>query len=230
MSVESLTPRVREALGVSQSYDTESIPNAIRRAIKRLLRDYNFPKSVQTVVWDTVELDPDAPGYWPVGRSFVQLPAGFKKDLLIHYVVPGNDPPKTRTWTEGLKKVEGFRMPNDGGDAYSRWYWLSGNFLFIDKPFYEAPTDYTQLQLYYQSWNVKENEEWFTEDFEDVLFTFTVYRTAAEMRKPEVMKAYQGLWMEDVQSLAIYTNELEFDNLYMMMKEPTYSRSERYPI
>jgi hypothetical protein len=231
MTVETLVPRVREALGVSSSYDETTLPAAIRRAERRLLRDYNFPKSVKTVVWQT---DPD--GNLPeaerlgIGQTFFKLPTGMKRDLLVMYTSPGTNPPGTRSWSDPLKKLEGFRAPNTAGDALSRFYWLHGDSLVLDKPLYNYPIEPIHLEFTYQSWDVVENEPWLVEDFEDVIFILTVYRTAAEMRKSEVMQAYSALWQEEVVSLATYVNELEYDNLYMMMREATHARSERYPI
>jgi len=228
MTVETLVPRVREALGVSNSYDETTLPAAIRRAERRLLRDYNFPKSIKRRNWwtDAVPVE-DRLG---VGQFAFKLPTGMKRDLGVIYRSPGTNPPHTTGWTDPLKKLEGFRAPNTASDAFARYYWLEGDMLVVDKPLYTLPVEVVHLELTYQSWDVVENEPWLIEDFEDVIFILTVYRAAAEMRKPEVMQAYAALWQEEVVSLATYVNELEYDNLYMMMREARARHDERYPV
>lgn len=226
MTVETLTPRVREALGVSSSYDTETIPAAIRRAMKRLLRDYHFPKAISTVTWKTTAVDPE-PALIP-GQQVFPLPKGFKKDMTVIYSQPGESVFDIK-YSAPLKKLEGFRAPNSG-DWSAKYYWLQGQNMVIDKWLTELPTDPLGLTLIYEGWDVEVNESWFCEDFEDVLYLLTVYRTAAEFRKPEVMKAYAPLWAEEQQSLAIYTNELEWDNIDVMMREATWQPTERYPV
>jgi hypothetical protein len=227
MTVEAMTPRVREALGVSAQYDAETIPFAIRRTIKRLLRDYHFPKSVADWTWKTTNTDPDP--ILAVGQTVFPLPAGFKKDIQIIYTQPGVDVYSTY-YSDPLKKLEGFRAPHVGCEWNAKYYWLAGGNFIIDKSLVTLPTEPLGLTLTYENWDVKLNENWMCEDFEDVIFLFCVYRTAAEMRKPDVMKAFQPLWQEEQASLAIYTNELEWDNVNVMMREPVWVHSDRYPI
>lgn len=213
MSVAGLTPRVREALGVSSSYDAETIPALIRRSIKRLLRDYHFPKSL--IREDFTELF--------INSDEFTLPDGFKKEYRVNFY---DDSSGVDYWSDPLFKSETFRLPQP--DGFPRYYWLEGTKLKTDTPLPESMVGFT-LQLYYESWSVDDNETWFTEDFEDVLFYHSVFRGAAEMRKPEVMQAFAPLWMDEQQSLAIYTNELEFDNLEIRMREPSRQIVERYP-
>lgn len=211
MTVAALVPRVRESLGVSASYDAETIPALIRRSIKRLLRDYHFPKSVHREEFLNLFLN----------SQEYTLPAGFKKELLVQFYDP-----VTTSWSEPLLKAEGFRLPNSEG--YPRYYWLEGLKLHTDTPLDISRVGFT-LQLWHESMDVAANEDWFTEDFEDAVYYHAVFRGAAEMRKPEVMQAFAPLWQDEVTSLAIYTNELEFDNLHMVQREPAARRGERYP-
>lgn len=227
MTVEKLTPRVREALGVSSSYDAETIPFAIRRAIRRLLRDYHFPKSVATYTWKTTNVPPE-PVLGLKQQSF-PLPKGFKKDMMVIYSQPGMNPTADVYYSEPLKKLEGFRAPNNG-DWAAKYYWLEGQNFVIDKYLYTMPAEALGLSLVYESWDVSLNEKWICDDFEDVIFLLAVYRTAAEMRKPEVMKAFAPLWQEEQASIAIYANELEFDGLNVMQREAVWVHRERYPI
>lgn len=211
MSVLALTPRVREALGVSSSYDSETIPALIRRSIKRLLRDYHFPKSLVRTDYTPLAL----------GATTVALPAGFKKEYLVQFYDAA-----TTAWSEPLFKAEGFRRPQSNG--FPGFYWMQGTNLVFDTPIPLSMTGYT-LQLYSETWDVETHENWVSEDFEDVLYYLSVFRGAAEMNKPEVMKTFERLWMEEQQSLAVYLNELEFDGLYMQMREPRNAIVERYP-
>ena len=230
MTVETLTPRVREALGVSSSYDKDTIPAAIRRGMQRLLRDYHFPKSIKTAVWKTTAVPPDL--ILNVGQQTFPLPKGFKKDMQLIYTQPGMGP-YDQYFSNPLKKLEEFRAPNMGGydgDWQARFYWLQGENFVIDKWLTEMPTEPLGLCLVYESGDVASNEAWLCEDFEDIVYMLTVYRTAAEMRKPEVMKAYEALWREEQASIAIYLNELEFDNVNIMQREPTWKLYERYPV
>jgi hypothetical protein len=199
MSVADLVPRVREALGISASYEAEIIPALIRRQIGRLLRDYNFPKQIVRVEFPVTD---------PTAQTFV-LPAGFKKELAVHIFDP-----RTTLWSEPLKKREGM-VPQTFEPDY---YWLQGGSLQLNTPM--GPNGVgMKLVVFFQSMDPVLNEDWMTEDFEDVVFTLSVYRGSIEQRKPDVGAAFGQLWKEDQASLAIYVNELEFSNLDMIQRE-----------
>jgi hypothetical protein len=218
MSVASLTPRVREACGVSTAYDDETIPALIRRCIRRLLRDYHFPKSVRQLNYDTI-----------LGQGSFTLPVGFKKELGVQWY----DPSGEGSWSDPLSKAPGFRLPQP--DSIARWYWLQGLDLMIDTPVADTLMNDFVLQLFYESLLVETvgeelgNEDWFTEDFDDVLFYCAVVKGAVEFRKPEVAQAFSPLYAEEITSLAIYTNELEWSNVRVQMMEPRRFSTERYP-
>lgn len=211
MSVEALTPRVREALGVSASYDAETIPAAIRRSILALLRDYNFPKALKRKVYTELT----------VGQQQFTLPSGFRKVLQARF-----HDPSALAWGDPLLRREGFVQPQANG--LPKRFWLEGTKLSIDAPISQG-YDKAELWLFYQSMSVEANEDWMTEDYEDVLFVRTVYWEAATMRKPEVQGAFAQLWAEKQRSLAIYLNEIEFDGLEMVMREQRQKTGERYP-
>lgn len=213
MSVAALVPRVREALGVSTSYDAETIPALIRRCIKRLLRDYHFPKALVKETFTPLA----------EGDFEFDLPSGFKKEYLVNFYDSADD----GSWSDPLLKSEGFRLPEPEGYVAAH-YWLEGTKLLISTPITSEQTTLT-LQLYYESWDVDTHEDWFTEDFEDVLFYYSVLKGAAEMRKPEVLQAFAALWEDERTSLAIYANELQFDSLEMRAREPRGWNRERYP-
>jgi hypothetical protein len=217
MSVASLTPRVREACGVSSAYDDETIPALLRRCIQRLLRDYHFPKSVRRKDY-TVTL----------GQTAFTLPAGFKKELGVQWY----DPSGEGSWSDPLNKATGFRKPQP--DGFGRWYWLQGLDLVVDTPIPNLMTTF-ELQLFYESLLVQDsgaetgNEVWFAEDFEDVLFYSAVVKGGAEFRKPEVVQTFSPLYAEEITSLAVYANELEWGSARMQMMEPRLRQTERYP-
>lgn len=212
MSVAALVPRVREALGVSSSFDDEIIPALLRRCILRLLRDYHFPKSVVRTEFAAPHDDE---------QSFT-LPVGFKKELQVQLYDSA-----TTSWGDPLRKTTGFRRPST--DSIPRHYWLEGTQLWIDTPLSGGRELFT-LQLFAESVSVADHEAWFTVDFEDVLFTYATLRGAAEQRKPEVMQIYTPLWADERGSLAIYLNELEFGGLEMMQREAKRPNLDsRYP-
>lgn len=215
MSVADLVPRVVEALGVSDSYAASTVPAGIRRCINRLLRDYNFPKSLKKETFENLLL----------GDSEFELPDGFKKEHLVMLHTPASIG-TIDAWTEPLRKREGMVLPSRDGVA--RFYWLYGTKLAIDTPISDIYAG-INLQLWYQSMDPATNEDWFSTDFSDVLFTYSVYRLAPEMRKPEVQQAFAPMWQEDATSIAIYANELEFSNLDMVWREARQPDPERYP-
>lgn len=210
MSVASLTPRVREALSVSSSYDEETIPAAIRRAIGALLRDYNFPKTIKRKEYALTD-----------GLQSVTVPQGFKRPLNIQLYDAASI-----AWSDPLKRRESFVRPQ--GDGIPRRYWLEGTKLWLDTAISGGYVDCI-LQLFYQTQLVADCEDWMTDDFEDVIFNYTIYREAASLRKPEVQQAFTQLWAADRTSLAVYLNELEFGGLEMVMREQTWTDPERYP-
>lgn len=208
--LSELATRIRNALGVNASFEGTTIAEGILRSINRLLRDYNFPKSGKITTY-TISVNDEA----------FDLPEGFKKELLIRWVNDGDG-----SFSSPLKKREGITPPN--GYGYPKYYWLLGEQFFIDTPF---ALEYAglELQLYWQSMKSLDNL-WMLVDFEDVVFTYSVFRLAADFRKPEVMQAYGALWKEDQQSLAIYSNELEFNQLDIVQHESRQLPRERYPV
>jgi len=212
MTVAALVPKVRKALSVSASYDDEDIPDLIRRCILRLLRDYHFPKSVVRTAYTPLALN----------QTTFALPAGFKKDLRLQFFNPADN-----SYSEPLRKRDGFCLPDSRG--YPRYYWLEGANIVIDTPLtggWEANT----CLLWAENTLVSLHENWFTEDFEDLLFIFAALRGAVEYQKPEAAQLYGALWNDDRTSLAIYANELEFGNVEMLMNEAHPRPTERYPI
>lgn len=211
MAVNDLVPEVLGALAVSSSYADEKIPALIRRSINRLLRDYHFPKSVKRVDFASAV----------AGTTEFNLPAGFKKELEVRYYNPGDS-----TYSDPLRKRERFQLPYPRGTPY--FYWLEGERLVVDTPFSESMTGFSTY-IWYESMDAAGNEDWFTTDFPDAAFYLSVVRGCAEFRKPEVMQTYAPLWDDERTSLAIYLNELEWNNADIMMREARGYNPERYP-
>jgi hypothetical protein len=211
MSVDALVPEVRGALAVSSSFDDEKIPALIRRTINRLLRDYNFPKSVRREDYLNAFLNT---------KEFT-LPDGFKRELEVRYFEP-----ETEAYSEPLRKSDKFRLPYPSGVPY--YYWLEGTKLVVDTPYPSSMVGYSTF-IWYQSMDAAGNEDWLTEDFADSVFYLSVVRGCAEFRKPEVMQTYAPLWDDERNSLAIYLNELEWNKVQVNMREARGYPPERYP-
>lgn len=222
MSVEALVPRVRRSLAVSQSYDNETIPDLIRGAVRRLLRDYNFPKSKGRRYLGTGGTADGSSGTLLAlnNQAFV-LPDGFKKDFQLRFYNPAEE-----TWSEPLKKREGFIMPSVSGQT--EWYWIEGLTLYIDTKVEDDGVG-QQLILFYQTKDSESNEDWVTVDFEDAVCYRAIMAGAVEVRKPDVAKTFAELWADERESLAIYLNELEWDNVNIMQRERSLPMLERYP-
>lgn len=216
MSIASLTPLVREALGVSSSYDATSIPAWIKAAARRLLRDYNFPKSKTSKTWSGADIVSQIGMPQP---SFA-LPAGLGKIGALRLSDSNNN------WSDPLVRRERFVLASTG-DVNSWMYWLDAQNLRLSNPITAEMSGYF-LQLWYQSIDPDTNT-WIYDDFEDLLRYMVVYREAAAMRKPEVQAAFQSLYTEELSALAIYLNELEWDGVVINQREARTARSERYP-
>jgi hypothetical protein len=211
MAYADLILEVREALGVSSSYDAVTIPAALKSSAIYLLKGYNFPRNMLISTTSAV----------PAGTGALALPSMIKKEelLLLRDARTAGQPAYKQ-----LQKSEGFRMPAQ--DDMPNFYWLAGNSLIFDTVTPEAGLD---LVLYYQSLDPVSAEAWLTVDFREELINRTVYSKAAALRKPEVMQAYTPLWRESQTALAKYLNELEFDGLVMTMRQSSEQRGERYP-
>lgn len=211
-AIDDLVVRVRTALSVSAEYD-EELRDDVEGAARSLLRRYNFPKSIKRSVLQG----------FVAGQQQFDLPAGFKRMMQARFYDPIG-----LAWGDTLPRRDAFVLPSSS-EVPTR-YWIEGTKLWIDTPLqggYQA----AQLILLYQSGLVADNLDWMVEDFEDILINYTVYRTAPSKRKPEVGASYQQLWAADQTELAIYLNELEFDELELVMREEREPRFvERYPV
>lgn len=237
MTVEALVPRVRKALAVSSSYDSEDIPDLIRASIGRLLRDYHFPKSVSRYYFGSGGTADGTSGtLLALSDQSFTLPNGFKKDGQLRFYDPA-----AATWSDALEKREGFVLPAElfadivNSDPFiqqqiTKRYWIEGTKLWVDLA---IDTDGVgkQLVMWYENQLVDTaSEAWITTDYTDAVVYLSIMRGALQFRKPEVAKDYAGLWQDEQTSLAIYLNELEWGGVVMMQRERRAAALSRYPI
>jgi hypothetical protein len=187
---------VREALGVSSSYDTVTIPAGIRRAIVFMLRTWTFPQALEMVNLPIAD-----------GASSVALPVtGVGK---IHAVRVRD---AASTLFKRLRRTIIGELPHTNGPVF---YWQEGNVLMLDTPISGAGYS---IDVWYTNTDVATADPWITSDFEDVVFVLATLRLAIEMRKTEVAATFQSMWQEHVPALAQYLNEIEFNDMDIRMK------------
>jgi hypothetical protein len=227
-TVAELVPSIRQALAISADYDAVTIPAAVRRVMKRLLRDYNFPKSIQMLELSAVP-----------GASSFGMPASYKRLLQVRWVEYEANVPAS--WSDPLHRRESFVMPTRA-DAVSgglnttvglaTHYWVQGLLLKINNAVPSFVTGHdTRLQIYFQSMQIDEaTEAWMLADMEDLIHTYTCVRLAMELRKMEAYQAFSSMLGQDLQSIAIFSNELEWEGVEMTMHQADNNRlMERYP-
>lgn len=196
MTIAAMVPVVREALGVSSSYDAVTVPAGIRRAIAFMLRTWTFPQALEQLEIALAD-----------GVQQAALPiTGVGK---IHAVrlkdVSGNLFKRLRRTLIG-------ELPHTDGPVF---YWQEGNLLKFDTAIdgvgYSA-------DVWYNSTDVDAADPWITSDFEDIVFYLSTLRLAVELRKAEVAATFQAVWQEQVPTLAQYLHEVEFNDLDIRMK------------
>lgn len=219
-TVAQLAQKVRGALAVSSEYEGTTIPDGIRRVMRRLLRDYNFPKSIKRIY---------ANGDTTLGQVAYPAPEGMKRPLEVRFFNPADN-----TYSRRLERREGFALPytpEDENDAFGRYYWLEGMNIVVDTPASAAAAAANiRMLVWYQSMKLDaETEVWMMDDMEDLIFSSACMRLGAELRKTEAAQAFASLVGEEMQSIAIYANELEWNGVEVMMREPRGLPSPRYP-
>lgn len=215
VTLEDFCITLADRLRVDDSYLTTDLPASVRRLVKKLLRDYHFPKSIRKSIWSDV----------PADTQSYTLPSDFKKPLLLCFMDRTDaDAP---AFSEPLARREGFvRARTDGAPAY---YWLEGVNLWTDISVPDNSPN-TDLILVYESNDVEYNLGWLLDDYEDVVFSYCMSRLSAELNKTELLQTWTALWGDDRVSLAIYQNELEFEGMEIMQRPATMRDSKgRYP-
>lgn len=208
MTIAAMTPVVREALGVSSSYDAVTIPAGIRRAIAFMLRTWSFPQALVTSNFPIAN-----------GASQIALPVtGVGKIRAVRLK------DATGTLFKRLRRTLVGELPHSQGPLF---YWQESNLLKLDTAI--AGAGYS-IDVWYNSTNIDAADPWITSDFEDITFTLSTMRLAQDLRKPEVMAAFSQTWQEQVPTLAQYLNEVEFNDLDIRMQPELNSQNvnERY--
>lgn len=188
--------RVRKALAVSTTYDTD-LEDAVKDGAQTLLRNYNFPKSV---VHGEYLLDNPSTG--------VQLEIDTGKVLHVRLSVVEDG----ETLYKILRRREPSALPT-GEEGPQFWYQL-GEELRFDRALEED--DYT-LDVWYLSTDPIANEGWLCNNFADVLFHSGCFNGCPLVGKPDLMGLWQPLMQRDEIGLAIFLNELEFNDLDLRM-------------
>jgi hypothetical protein len=192
MSRTALIDKLPALLSVDNSYKAVVIPQLVDNSIRRLLRDYNFSQTFARLQFPII-----------AGEVSYQLPAGFKKDLMVVlYQAPD-------LYGEPLLKREG--IVARGGNGAPMYYWIEADKLWLNSAFLTTEPG-CFVTLFYQSMSVAANADWLCAAFEDVVLSLTMYRAASVLRKPELAQAWGPIWAEDQRSIAIYLNELEWDH------------------
>lgn len=208
--------RVRLAAAVSASYNATVINTALERAMKRLLRDYNFPKSIRSVFTE---------GDTEVGQQVYPAPPGFKRILSLRFKDTGSN-----AYSHALKRRHGFTLPLANpteADLYGTYYWLEGTNILVDRP---APVSSIRLTVWHQSQLLDDAmKAWMLEDLEDLIFSRATFLVTSELRKEELAQLFAARVAEETQSIAIYANELEWEGMDMHMREVSGWPAERYP-
>lgn len=196
MTIAAMVPVVREAVGVSSSYDAVTIPAGIRRAIAFMLRTWTFPQALEIANFPIAD-----------GASQVALPAtGVGKIRAVRIK------DATNTLFKRLRRTLVGELPHSQGPLY---YWQEGAVLKLDTPI--DGVGYS-IDVWYQSTDVDAADPWITADFEDTVFTLSTLRLATELRKTEVAATFQSIWNEHIPTIAQYLNEVEFNDLDVRMK------------
>lgn len=196
MTIAAMVPVVREALGVSSSYDAVTIPAGLRRAIVFMLRTWTFPQALEQV-------------NVPIANGVAQaaLPVTGVGKVRAVRLKDGSG-----LLFKRLRRTLIGELPSTNGPLF---YWQEGNLLKLDTPISGAGYS---ADVWYNSTDVDAADAWITSDFEDITFTLATMRLAIELRKTEVASTFQAIWQEHVPALAQYLHEVEFNDLDIRMK------------
>lgn len=201
MTIAAMVPVVREALGVSSSYDNVTIPAGIRRAIAFMLRTWQFPQALTL-------------GNFPIAASAQQVALPAAGVGMIHAVRLKDGTAAPNTLYKRLRRTLVGELPHSDGPVF---YWREGNLIKLDTALGAGDVGYS-LDIWYNNVNIDTADPWITSDFEDITFTLSTMRLATELRKMEIAQTFQAAWQEQVPTLATYLNELEWNDIDIRMK------------
>lgn len=210
MAYTDIRDSIIAAAGVSATAHNALALQAVERATRYLLRNFNFPESV--VKYTTGALDAET--------QTVDLELGTGKIKGVRLLLDTDEPFLYKV----LRRREETVLPYaDGPAAYSR----IGEQLVLDKA---LPAAGYKLEIWYQTVDPDVAESWLTQTYEDVLFHLSILRALPLLRKPELMRDFAPLWQQDEAVLAVYLNEIEFENLDLRMgNDEVQDITERYP-
>lgn len=214
VSLNSFIDNLSERLGLDDSYKAQDLPMFVKRVMRSFLRDYNFPKSIRRNDYTAIIAD----------QQSYTLPDDFKKPLQVRFYDDGGS---STVFGKPLVRTGQQVLPDQDGIA--RAYWIEGLLLYTDIKVPAADAADTNLRLLYQSNDPDYCSSWLLGEYEDILFTFCMYRGATEYGKTELAQLWAPLYARDERAIAIYQNELEFNDFGIVMSEVPTSQSERYP-
>lgn len=215
-AIDNFYEDIQENLNVDASWLTTKIPRGVTRAVKRLLRDYHFPKADRTQIWDGLI----------AGQQQYTLPDDFGLERILVFMDDTNA--AAPLFSDPLRKRDAFVRP--GSDLIPRFYWMEGTTLWTDIVVPSEDAANTNLVMIYRSNDYDYNLEWMLEEIPDVLLSLSMFRLCAEFNKTELLPGWSALWKEDKRSLALFANEQEYHNMDIVMKEVDRTRRDnRYP-
>jgi hypothetical protein len=210
-ALDDLIPRVRQMLSVKSEYDDTTIRPGIVEAMQRLLRDYNFPKSVK-------RLTTAAPGQ----VQTLPFPDGVKRPLELRLMNPLDG-----SYTDPILRREGFTRSTLA--PFPEYYWVEDGLIRLDKM---LTADYGACNavFWYQSMVPDAAlQQYLLTSFPDVVKYKAVVALALELRKTEAAQAFAPMWTEAQVSIATFVNELEWNSVEATMHEAHQRVFDRYP-
>lgn len=205
-ALSDMVEKVRGTLSVSSSYDT-LIQQQVEGAMMRLLQDYNFPKTIRKQEYSSLA----------VGEDTFALPSFFKKPLAVRIHIAESG---THFYSDPLGRSQGFVLPSANGTP--AYYWLENESLVLNCGMPSAGYD---IFLWYQTKSLMLCQDWLLSDLNDAVFYFSLVRCCPLVKKAELLETFASLWSEERTSLAIFANELEFNDSEIQMREPYGQRS-----
>lgn len=207
MAYNDLVDDIRDALGVTSAHDV-TVSAALRRVVRQLLRNYNFPKSV--IRYETP--------VFAVGARSAALPTECGKIKNVRLV----DRRVTPYLYKRLRRREEGVIPYVSGPEA---YYIEGGLIYLDTALPEAGH---VVELWYQTLDPALVETWMSTEYEDVLFHFAAFEAAPLVRKPELQQAFGQAMQVDIQILGPFLHELEWGDMDLTY-EHTPAFRERYP-
>lgn len=215
MTYISIRDDIKAALGVGDANDAILL-SGVKRAGRYLLRNFNFPQSLIYFQTDALAADADE----------IDLDSGTGKILGVRLKFDdGSGESETNPLYSVMRRREPSVLPVLGGPSL---FWRTDQTLKFDRGVPDESSYY--VEIWYQSVDLTVTESWLTCDYEDVMFNLGAKYCCPLVHKPELLPMYDSLWQESQAMLAVYLNELEWENYSLRMgnDEPLVV-AERYP-